>query len=123
MNPAPALRLRALDATEAQILASILAYLRRDRRVAWVERFNVGAARVAQADGRERFVRFAFRGCSDLLGQLTDGRLLAIEVKTRVGRVRPEQEAFIARVRDGQGVGLIARSVDDVVAAINAACG
>jgi hypothetical protein len=84
-------------------------------RVAWVERLNSGAGQLAFADGsRSQWIRFAWRGAPDLIGQLTDGRLLAIEVKRPSGRIRPEQQAFLTTVRQAGGIGFVARSIDDV---------
>ena len=89
--------------------------LRAHPLVAWAERQNTGAIKVG-----ERFVRFGWRGCSDVLGQLKDGRLLACEVKAKRGRLRPEQAQFLYRVRAFGGVGIVARNVADVVAALGA---
>ena len=68
-------RLRA-QPSETQIQAAILQYLNFSSLVAWAARMNSGGATFG-----EKFVRFGFKGCPDILGQLTDGRLLAIEVK------------------------------------------
>lgn len=54
-------------------------------------------------------------GSSDLIGILPDGRFLAIEVKTKTGRVRPEQKNFIDRVKQAGGIAGIARSVDEAM--------
>ena len=100
---------------EAGALAEVLMALRAHPLVAWAERQNTGAIKVG-----ERFVRFGWRGCSDVLGQLKDGRLLACEVKAKRGRLRPEQAQFLYRVRAFGGVGIVARNVADVVAALGA---
>jgi hypothetical protein len=70
--------------------------------------------------GAKRFLRFAFPGCSDILGQLASGHLLAIEVKRPSTQPTPEQAAFLAQVNTAGGLALIARSVDDVQAALDA---
>ena len=53
------------------------------------------------------------KGVSDVLG-IVGGRFLAIEVKTDVGRVSPEQRVFLARVSTEGGIAFVARSVQDV---------
>ena len=53
-------------------------------------------------------------GIADILGILNDGRFLAIEVKTRSGRVSEEQQAFLEDITRRGGVGFVARSVEDV---------
>lgn len=103
----------ARDRPEAAALVEVLAALRHHSAVAWAERQNSGAIRVGQ-----RFVRFGWRGCSDVIGQLKDGRLLACEVKARRGRLRPEQADFLDRVRRFGGVSIVARSAKDVFAAL-----
>ncbi len=93
---------------------AVLAYLRLHPLVAWAERFNTGAVKLTDRHGKQRFVRFAFTGCSDILGQMKDGRLLAIEIKSPTGRLSAAQRAFLDLVRDNHGVAGVVRSVDDV---------
>ncbi len=109
-------RLTRPEPPESAVMAAVLKYLRlRKDRVAWVERLNSGAGQLAFADGaRSQWMRFAWRGAPDLLGQLTDGRILCVEVKAPSGRLRPDQEAFLNTVRCQGGVAFVARSVDDV---------
>ena len=107
-------RLKALAPTEHQTQAAILRYLAVSPRVAWAERMNTGAVKIPVANGRDRFLRFGFPGCPDILGQLTDGRLLAIEVKSPTGRPSEAQSAFLALVATHGGVAVLARSLDDL---------
>ena len=107
-------RLRALAPTEHQTQAAILRYLKVSPRVAWAERMNTGAVKIPDPGGRDRFVRFGFPGCPDILGQLTDGRLLAVEVKSPTGRATKAQAAFLALVATHGGVAVLARSADDL---------
>jgi VRR-NUC domain len=79
---------------------------------------NTGAVKIPVPGGRDRFLRFGFPGCPDIIGQLIDGRLLAVEVKSPTGRPTTEQTAFLKRVADNGGVAVLAKSVDDVVAAL-----
>lgn len=118
-----ALRLTRPEPPEHAIQDAVLRYLAIDRRIAWCQRFNTGATRIEGRDAKgkptRRFVRFAFPGCSDILGQLTSGHFLAVEVKRPSTKPTPEQAAFLAQVNRAGGLGLIARSVDDVQAALN----
>jgi hypothetical protein len=77
---------------EAAALAEVLQTLRHHSAVAWAERQNSGAYK----DGA-RFIRYGWPGCSDILGQLKDGRFLAVEVKAPGGKLRPEQALFLER--------------------------
>lgn len=95
---------------EAIVLSSVLHYLRARRGIAWVMRVNTGAAKL---DGA-RFMRFGVKGCADIIGQMQDGRFLAIECKSADGRLTVEQAAFLDRVKRHGGVAGVARSIDDV---------
>jgi hypothetical protein len=101
---------RSNDRPEAAALVEVLKALKAHPAVAWCERMNSGAARMGA-----RFVRFGFKGCPDVLGQLRDGRLLGVEVKGPSGRLRPEQAVFIGRIRDAGGVAFMARDLRDVL--------
>lgn len=114
-------RIKALAPTEHQTQAAILRYLAISPRVAWAERMNTGAIKIPAANGRDRFVRFGFPGCPDIIGQLTDGRLLAIEVKSLIGKATAKQSDFLSLVRRHHGVAGIAHSVEDVAALLSAA--
>ncbi len=100
---------RRIDRKEAAALVEVLKALRTHPAVAWCERMNSGAARVGA-----RFVRFGWPGCPDVLGQLTDGRILGVEVKGPAGKLRPAQSLFLERIRAAGGVGFVARDCRDV---------
>ena len=101
---------RTNNRPEAAALLEVLKAVRAHPLVAWAERQNSGAAKVGN-----RFIRFGWLGCPDVLGQLKDGRLLGVEVKAPKGRASPEQLAFLERIRAAGGVGFIARDLRDVV--------
>ena len=101
---------RKNDRCEAAALVEVLKALNTHAAVAWCERMNSGAARMGG-----RFVRFGFKGCPDVLGQLRDGRLLGVEVKAQAGRLRPEQAVFLERIRGAGGVAFVARDLRDVL--------
>jgi hypothetical protein len=49
------------------------------------------------------------------------GRFYGIELKTDDGRLRPMQRHHLDLIRRASGVGLVARSVDDVIAGLTSA--
>lgn len=102
-------RLTRPEPSESQVLAAVLAALRRHPRVVWAERMNSGETVIG---GRR--VKFGFPGCPDVLGQLRGGALLAIEVKRPSGRVSEAQAAFLERARGTGAVAAVVRSVDDL---------
>jgi hypothetical protein len=109
--PAPAAPRQPSARPEADVLRTVLAALRRHPAVAWVERLNSG---VVEVDGR--WIRYGWIGAADLIGQLADGRFLAVEVKAPAGRVSEAQQAFLDRVNAAGGVAFVARGGDDVAA-------
>jgi len=96
---------------ESDVLKEVMRALRLCRRVAWFARMNTGA--LESPDG-QRWIRFGLPGMSDILGQTTDGRLLAIEVKRIKGNPTMQQRAFLARVSESGGIAFVAQSADDV---------
>lgn len=53
-------------------------------------------------------------GTSDILGIDSNGRFIAIEVKTAKGRLSENQKIFIDDINKHGGLAFVARSVDDV---------
>lgn len=105
------------EPSEAEILKAILSMLRRHPKVALCWRQNSGTFQERNRDGTTRYIRAnTQRGMSDIMGALMDGRTLAIEVKSRTGRMRPGQEEFLASIRAAGGVAGVCRSVEDAVA-------
>ena len=101
---------RTNDKPEAAALVEVLKVLRHHPAIAWAERQNTGAAKVGG-----RFIRFGWRGCSDVIGMLRDGRLLAVEVKAPAGKLRAEQAEFLSLVRRFGGVAFVARNAANVI--------
>lgn len=104
---------RTAGGKESKTLGAVLDFLRAHPSVAWVRRINTGAARGFR-------LRLGFVGCSDIIGQLKDGRFLAVECKAPWGTLSEEQGRFLAQVRVNRGVSGVARSVDDARAILEA---
>lgn len=63
-----------------------------------------------------RLIKYGLcKGSSDVIGLTPSGQFLAVEVKTATGRVRPEQELFIAAVKRAGGRAGVARSVSEAL--------
>ncbi|MBK1723836.1 VRR-NUC domain-containing protein [Thiocystis violacea] len=119
-----AFRLTPIEPLEHDIQCAILRYLAVDRRVAWARRFNTGAHVVEERDKhgkpKRRFIRYAFPGCSDVLGQLVTGKFLAIEVKRLGEEPSDEQAAFLAQVEAAGGLAILACGIEDVKRGLDA---
>lgn len=57
---------------------------------------------------------YRIKGVSDILGVMAGGKILAIEVKSKTGRVSPEQTVFLKLVNACGGKGFVARSIEDL---------
>lgn len=90
------------------MLAGVLSLLKWHPNVAWAARMNTGAVTLDAA----RFVRFGFKGCSDVIGQMKDGRFLAIEVKRPGGKATANQQEFLRKVAANGGVSGVADSIE-----------
>ena len=102
------------EPSESDILRAIMALLRHHPRVAQYWRQNSGTFQERNRDGSVRYIRAnTQKGMSDIMGVLKDGRTLAIEVKSRTGRMRPGQEEFLQTIRQAGGVAGVCRSVED----------
>ncbi len=63
-------------------------------------------------------------GVSDIVGIIpNDGRILCIELKSKTGRVSPEQKIFLERIARDGGIAGVARSLQDVIEILGSACG
>lgn len=58
-------------------------------------------------------------GVSDIIGLMPDGRLFAIEVKSAKGRLSEHQKQFLSEIKANNGITCVARSIDDVIEALN----
>ena len=121
------------SAAEADVLRDVLALLNLHPRVAFAFRLNTASGFLVPAGSWKamlggalaratmaRFLRFAFPGCSDILGMLKGGRFLAIECKSSTGTASDEQLAFLTSVIEHGGLGVLARGVGDVLRALPA---
>ena len=68
----------------------------------------------------ERKVRYGLGlGSADLIGVLKpSGRFIAFEVKTPVGRLRPDQKLWIDAVRAAGGLAFVVRSAEEALACL-----
>jgi hypothetical protein len=100
--------------SESLIQAKILKELgcREDCRI-W--RRNVGAMKTANG----RTVKFGTPGEADIQGILKGGTFIAIEVKTKKGRLSKKQINWGKMILKFGGIYTVARSVEDAVSAVN----
>lgn len=106
--------------TEQDIQNAIMAELSDEARLF---RTNAGAmwqGDISRLPNGETILRHLRRvqglpkGHSDLAGvRIGDGRAVYIEVKTPTGKVRPDQENFLRRMREAGALAGVARSVED----------
>lgn len=104
------------EPSEAEILKAIMQLLKRHPKVATVWRQNSGTFAMQYGE-KTRYVRAnTAKGMADIMGVLKDGRTLAIEVKSRIGKIHDHQRAFLLKIHQAGGVAFFARSIEDVIA-------
>jgi hypothetical protein len=99
---------------ERDILGPALQTLNFHPNVAFAWRANSGKFKV---DG-ERWMVVNFKGCSDILGMLKDGRFLAVECKRRGEQPSPEQQSFLNQVNAAGGLGICVHSIAELNALV-----
>lgn len=104
---------------ESAVLSACLQYLAIFQIEAW--RNNSGAYTVKGQSGRDRFIRFGRAGSADIVGLLPSGRFLAVECKASNGKLSTLQEEFRRDIERNHGLYIVARSVDDLAAALREA--
>ena len=95
--------------TESAIVAEVLIAVSRLPRSLF-HRQNSGRL----ADARGRWVTFGLEGSGDIMGAYC-GWPVAIECKTRSGRLRESQKRFRAAWEAAGGIYLVCRSADDAL--------
>lgn len=108
-------RLKPPEPAESQVLKAVRAALQWHPQVRSLWRVNSGAHVVGQGASR-RFIKYHdITGCSDLIGILSGGRWLAVEVKrpSTKGQATDAQLGFLNRIREAGGVAFVASSADE----------
>lgn len=73
---------------------------------------------VAEYEGGAKVRYGVGKGGSDIIGITKDGKFLAVEVKTGKLKLSPTQAVFLKTINSLGGIGIEARSVEDVTARI-----
>lgn len=61
------------------------------------------------------------KGCPDIIGVLPGGRSLAIEVKSKSGRLSDDQKDWLNQSAEAGAMVIVAQSLDDVINALEIA--
>lgn len=96
---------------ENAIKNNILSWLKSKRIFAW-PCDSIGIFDPTKKIYRKRHSQYHLKGVSDILG-IYNGKFLAIEVKSKTGRLSPEQVWFLAEVKAKGGIAFMARSIED----------
>lgn len=93
---------------ESVVLRECMELLRIHNIYSW--RNNTGAVKIGS-----RFVRFGYKGSSDILGITKDGRFLAVECKRENGGVlSQDQKNFLFNITKNGGVAICVHSVEEL---------
>lgn len=100
---------------ETRIKRMICSYLKSKHSSVffWVsDRIGVYDARIGSF--RRNVDPYRIKGIADILGIFPNGKFLAIEIKTKTGRVSPDQKMFLDRINEMGGLAFVARGIDCV---------
>lgn len=109
----PSPRRQSKSQPEGKIVAAVLRYLHDRGIYAWRNN-SVGVFDPVRKVFRKN--KAVKRGVSDILA-LHHGKFIAIEIKTKTGKLSAEQAEFLSDVNQRGGLAFCARSVADVEAA------
>lgn len=98
------------DKSENRIQSEIMVELSKRRHKVW--RANAGRVQDARTG---TWIKLLPRGFSDLFGFKSDGTAIFIEVKTPVGKLRPEQIKFRDAVMEYPVIYGVARSAQEAI--------
>lgn len=93
---------------ETPIVRECLGLLHKLGIFAWRE--NVGKFQT-QSGG---YMSFGIKGLADIIGLLPDGRFLAVEVKSEVGKQSEHQKLFESKIRSNNGAYFLVRSANEL---------
>lgn len=102
--------------TEREIQNAVMDVLGRHPLVAWVYVISVGTYR-GHSGGRP--IKIGFPGQADIMGQMKDGRILAIEVKKPGQKPRADQYEFLQLVSRHNGLAGWCDSAESALAVIS----
>jgi len=95
--------------SESQIVNACIRWLWYNKCFVW--RNNSGAWK---PEGTNQFIRFGHVGSADIIGLTPSGRFLSVECKSAKGKLSTPQELFGERIRNSNGLYIVARSTDDL---------
>lgn len=100
---------------EAELLSFALSALKISGLVYW--RVSNGAS-LYTVGGKTRMRRSSIKGFPDLAGITPQGVFWAMELKTKIGRVTPEQKDWLKKLYESNANTTIARTPEEILAFI-----
>lgn len=110
------LRAKIKGPSESQIQEQILDWLSFQTNCMTWRNNNVGIYD-PKTKGFRRMPKYCRRGVSDILG-IWHGKPLAIEVKSKTGKLSDAQKSFLDDFKAHGGITIVARSIEDVCAVL-----
>lgn len=104
--------MRKLKKKERDLLKACIQYLQWQGFL--VLRNNSGLLLIKGKNGKTRAVKLGKKGSSDIIACSPWGQFVAIECKSRLGRLTDEQDRFLEEVRNRGGIAVVVRDVEEV---------
>jgi hypothetical protein len=102
--------------SESDLQRTVISYLKTHRIFHW--RQNTGAV-AAEHKGKKRFIRYGWPGLPDIFAVIGQ-RIVGIELKSKTGQQTQAQFQFEQDFTQAGGVYILARSLQDVLLALEA---
>lgn len=93
---------------EQNLVNQVIAYLKLKGHYVW--RQNTGS----MYSKDNRFVRFGFKGVSDIIGIASDGRMIAVECKVGYNKPTQFQKDFLEEIQSRGGYAILCYKLEDV---------
>lgn len=118
----PVYKKRSESTLVAQVMR-LLAFYENVGTVIWFSRLQSGAVKVVKGwknKRHEHYMQLCRKGTPDVMAVLHDGEVLWLELKTKTGTIRPEQEEFRRTFANVDGhLSLIVRGADELEKILN----
>ncbi len=105
-------RFKKSSREEASLVKACVDYLTLQGHIAW--RNNSGAI-FLRDKGKCRVVRLGQPGSPDVVACLKGGYFLAIECKSKKGKLSHSQKDFLDKISSKGGIALVIRSIDELI--------
>jgi len=79
-----------------------------------VIRNNSGKIILGSPNGKKRAIKIGTPGASDIIACSPEGKFVAIEVKSKQGKLTEKQKNFLTKIEKNNGIALVIKDINDL---------